>query len=279
MKYKQCKLVSECCCNHMGDLSIAKDMIKMSKICNADYVKFQKRCPELSVPKEWHSKPHPNPNNAFGKTYLDHRKALEFTLDQHKELFDFCENLDIKYVCSVWDMISAQEIISLNPDFIKIPSACNTNYDMMNFILDNFDGDIHVSLGMMKLSEKEKLFNFIDKNRFVVYWTTSEYPVPFERLYLREIENLCKIFPRVGYSGHNYGISVDVIAYTLGVEFVERHFTLDRTAKGTDQAASLEPDGLRRVARDLKAAYKSLKYKDIEMTDFEIDNRRKLKGN
>ncbi len=281
MIYKPCKVIAEIGCNHQGKFEVAVEMIKMAKICGADYVKFQKRNTEECIPKEVQNKPHPCPMNAFGETYLEHRKALEFSLDQHIELKKICYNLGIGYSCSTWDITSARQIISLNPDYIKVPSPANNNFDMLNILFQEYNKDVHISLGMTTKEERKKLFDYLYKysNRVVLYWTTSEYPVPFDRLYLLEILNLRKDFPRVGYSGHNYGISVDMLAYCLGAEYIERHFTLDRTWKGTDQAASLEADGLRRLCRDLGAAYKSLTYKNCEMTDSEIENRKKLKIN
>jgi len=275
-------VVAEACCNHMGDFQIAKDMISTAAtFCKVDYVKFQKRCPEESVPKYIQDKPHPCPSNAFGETYLEHRKSLEFTIDQHAELQNICTNLGTNYSCSVWDITSAKDIISLNPPFIKVPSAANIYFDMLDILYGEYQGDVHISLGMITRPERESIEKYILnnqlENRTVLYWTTSGYPVQFEELYLLEIKELCKVFPMVGFSGHNLGIAVDVAAYTLGANWLERHFTLDRTWKGTDQAASLEPIGLQKVARDLRAVYKSLTHKDVEMTKDEKDNRSKLK--
>jgi len=276
---KSCKIVAEGCCNHLGKLDVAIEMIKMAKICGADYIKWQKRNPVESVPKEWHNKPHPNQSNAFGSTYLEHRVNLEFSLDQHKELKKVSDDIGIGYSCSVWDMTSAAEIASLNPDFIKIPSAANTCLNILSMLFKSYDGDLHISLGMMTKLERENLFVFLEnyKDRVVIYHTTTEYPCPFDHLYLREVENLKKMFPVVGYSGHNYGIAADVIAYSLGASWIERHFSLDRTMKGTDHAASLEPDGLRRLCRDIVAIEKALKFKEKDMTDMEESQRSKLK--
>ncbi len=275
----KCQVVSELCCNHQGNMDIAKEMIKMSKLCEADYVKFQKRNPLKSVPVKMQYKPHPCPIHAFGETYLEHRRFLEFDIYQHMELKKYCDFVGIGYSCSVWDEDSVMEIISLNPDFIKIPSAMNENYILMNALFNNYGKDVHISLGMIAGQAKERLFKYLEdkKDRIVVYWTTSGYPVKFEELYLREIENLNRKFDRVGYSGHHLGIAVDIAAYVLGAEWIERHFTLDRTSKGTDNSASLEPGGLHKLCRDLNATYKSLSFKEIDYTEDEKLNREKLK--
>ena len=284
MNYKECKVVAEACCNHKGNFDIALEMIKFAKLAGADYIKFQKRNPIEAIPKKWHKEPHPNPINAFGETYLEHRKKLEFTFDQHVELKKYCDSLNIGYACSIWDISSAKEIISLKPDFIKIPSACNTRYDILSYIYKGeYKGDLHISLGMISLQERKDIYNYLSNNkvydRTVLYWTTTEYPVPFEKIYLLEIKKIKENIPckEVGYSGHHLGIAADVSAFTLGADWVERHFTLDRTWKGTDQAASLEMGGLQKLCRDLKAVKKALDYKGIGITEKEKENRDKLK--
>lgn len=269
----KCFVISELGCNHQGDISIAKEMIRMSKIAGANYAKFQKR--NIEDYPEWKNKIY-NSENSFGKTYYDHRQHLEFTIEQHKELKLYCEEIGIKYACSVWDLQSASSIISLSPDYIKVPSACNEDYELLEYLFYNYDNPIHISTGMISKEAKTKLLSYLTVKNVVVYHTTSAYPVPFKELYLKEITNLTKDF-ETGYSGHHLGISVDICAYTLGVEWVERHFTLDRTSKGTDHSASLEPAGLQKLCRDLEACYKALTYKDVDFTEEEEINRDKLK--
>jgi len=275
----KCTVISELCCNHQGDIKIAKEMIKMSKLCGADYAKFQKRNPIKAVPTHMHNQQHPCPIHSFGETYLEHRQKLEFNIEQHKELKRYCEEVGIGYTCSVWDEDSAREIISLNPDFIKVPSAMNENYNLMNILFNEYNKDIHISLGMISKAAKKNLFNYLkDKTeKVILYHTTSSYPLKFKELFLLEIIELKKKFKRVGFSGHHLGISVDIGAYVLGAEWIERHFTLDRTSKGTDNAASLEPPGLQKLCRDLKACFESLTYKNIDFTENEKNNMEKLK--
>lgn len=280
------KIVAEIGCNHKGDMEIAKEMIKMAAVfCGADYVKFQKRSPRELLSEEQYNSPHPNPANSYGKTYGEHRENLEFGISQHNELVEECKKWGIGYSCSVWDLTSAKEIASLEPDFIKVPSATNTNCDVLNFLCDNYAGDIHLSLGMTTDKEKSwiyELFNRKDRlSSLILYHTTSGYPVDFDDLCLLEISKLIADFKDdvkgYGFSGHHLGIFSDVIAYTLGAQWIERHFTLDRTWKGTDHAASLEPDGLRRVVRDVKNAQKTLSFKSSQILPVEESNREKLK--
>lgn len=280
------KTVAEIGCNHKGDMDIAKEMIMMiAKFCKADYAKFQKRNPKEVLTEEQYNNPHPNPINSYGETYGEHREFLEFDLDQHKQLLLWCEEFGVGYSTSVWDITSAKEIVSLNPDFIKIPSGTNQHYELLGYLCENFEGDIHISFGMTTHEEEKKVIEFFEErdraNDLVIYSCTSGYPVPFEDIGLYEISRLIDNYKdrvkQIGFSGHHLGIAADVAAMTLGAEWVERHFTLDRTWKGTDHSASLEPDGFRKLARDLNNVSKALDYKKNEILEIETPQREKLK--
>lgn len=285
--YKKPYVIAEIGCNHKGDIEIAKELIKVAKIfCNVDAVKFQKRHNKELLTEEQYNKPHPNPVNSYGNTYGEHREFLEFNINQHKALKEFCESIDITYSTSVWDLTSAKEITSIHPEFIKIPSACNNNKAMLNWLCENYKGEIHISTGMTTKDEIDKLVRlFKNQNRnkdLVLYNCTSGYPVPFEDVCLLDINILLKKYKNdvkhIGFSGHHLGIAVDVAAYTLGANIVERHYTLDRTWKGTDHAASLEPMGLRKLSRDLNAVYKALNFKNQDILPIEQVQRDKLKN-
>lgn len=270
----RCKVIAEIGCNHKGDINIAKEMIQVAaQVCKVDIVKFQKRTPKELLTEEEYNAPHPVQYNSYGKTYGEHREALEFTKEQHKELKAECEKYGVIYACSVWDITAAKDIISLNPEIIKIPSACNTDFKLLEYLCDNFHMDIHVSFGMTTSKEAEKVFVFFDKRRrdFVSFHCTSDYPVGYENINLLELERY------IGFSGHHNGIAADIAAYVLGAEYIERHFTLNRTWKGTDHAASLEPDGMRKLVRDLRAVELALTYKDKDILDCEVAQRKKLK--
>jgi N-acetylneuraminate synthase len=284
--YSKPKIIAEIGCNHKGDIEIAKELIKVAKIyANADVVKFQKRNNKELLTDEQYNAPHPNPVNSYGNTYGEHREYLEFTVEQHRELMKYCEELGIEYSTSVWDLTSAKEIASLNPKIIKIPSACNNHYEMLQWLCENYRGEIHVSTGMTNKKEIDTLIKFfINNNRnkdVVLYACTSGYPVPFEDVCLLEIVHLKEKYgdtvKEIGFSGHHLGIAVDVAAYTLGATVIERHYTLDRTWKGTDHAASLEPEGLRKLVRNVLATYRALTFKDKEILDIEQVQRDKLK--
>lgn len=284
--YKKPYVIAEAGCNHKGDFEIAKELIKVAAMfCNADAIKFQKRCNKELLTEEQYNSPHPNPANSYGKTYGEHREFLEFTVDQHAQLKEYCEEMGITYSTSVWDLTSAKEIAGIKPDFIKIPSACNNNYEMLQWLCDNYKGEIQVSLGMTTREEEKQLIDlFVNNGRnkdLVVFNCTSGYPVPFEDVCLLEISRIKQMYgdivKKIGFSGHHLGIAVDIAAYTLGAEVFERHYTLDRTWKGTDHAASLEPDGIRKLKRNLVAVQKSLTYKSEEVLPIEQVQRDKLK--
>ena len=280
------RVIAEIGCNHKGDMEIAHEMIKVAaQFCKVDIVKFQKRNPkELLSPEEYHS-PHPNPANSYGETYGLHREFLELGIDEHRQLKAWCEEWGVEYSSSVWDMTSTREIVSLEPSLIKVPSACNLKFDMLEYLCTHYRGQIHISMGMTTHKEEESLIGFFERhgrNRdLVIYSCTSGYPVSFEEICLFEITRLKQRYGDrvggIGFSGHHLGIAADIAALTLGASWFERHFTLDRTWKGTDHAASLEPDGLRKLSRDLHNVNKALRYKEKEMLDVEEVQRKKLK--
>lgn len=286
MAYKKPILIAEAGCNHKGEMDIAKNLIKIASIyCKADIIKFQKRNNKELLTKEQYNAPHPNPINSYGDTYGEHREFLEFDIDQHRTLKAYCEDLGIIYSTSVWDLTSAKEIASLEPKLIKIPSACNNHEKMLSWLCDNYEGEIHLSLGMTTYEEEEKIVQlFENKQRnmdLILYNCTSGYPVPFEDVCLCEIKRLQDKFgsrvKEIGFSGHHNGIAIDIAAYTLGAHYIERHYTLDRTWKGTDHAASLEPEGVRRLKSALDNTYLALTYKNTEILDIEKIQRDKLK--
>lgn len=268
-------------------MAIAKEMIQTAaQYCKADIVKFQKRCNRELLSPEQYNAPHPVPENSYGPTYGAHREFLEFTAEQHRQLQQWCRECGVEYSTSVWDLTSAREIAALKPSLIKVPSACNLNKAMLQYLCEHYEGEIHLSFGMTTKAEEEAIVGLFEAcgraKDLVIYCCTSGYPVPFEDVCLLEIVRLREQFAHrvkaIGFSGHHLGIAVDAAAVALGAEYVERHFTLDRTWKGTDHAASLEPDGLRKLARDCRAVSRALTYKPVDVLDIEQVQRDKLKA-
>jgi N-acetylneuraminate synthase len=285
-QYQKAKVIAEIGCNHMGDFEIAKELIRLAKECGAGYAKFQKRNPKELLNEDAFNTPHPEPWQSYGATYGKHREFLEFTIEQHHALKLYCDQQKIQYAVSVWDITSTKEIIQLNPEFIKVPSACNNHFEMMQLLRDDYKGDVHISIGMTTKKEIESIVNFFEekqaaKNRLVIYACTSGYPVEFKDICLMEIkflyDNYNNRIKEIGFSGHHLGIAVDIAAYTLGAKWIERHFTKDRTWKGTDHAASLEMAGLQKLIRDLDHTYEALTYKEKEILPEEEIQRNKLK--
>tara|TARA_B110000503_G_C7104373_1_gene395275 strand:+ start:672 stop:1499 length:828 start_codon:yes stop_codon:yes gene_type:complete len=252
----------------MGSLDVAKKMIIEAKNAGANYVKFQKRDNKYLLGEKYIEK-HPVPSNSFGESYGKHRDYLEFSLEQHKQLIKFSNKNKIKYAISVWEKNSALQFIKIQKeiDYIKIPSACNLDFELLNILADNFKKKIHISLGMTKKNEIEKIFKFFKKKKrskdLVIYVCCSAYPSRYEDLNLLNLKLLkdkySKYFSELAFSGHHLGISADIAAYTLGANIIERHFTLDRAWKGTDHAASLEPNGFSKLSRDLNLVFVTMR--------------------
>jgi len=277
MSYKNPNIAAEICCNHQGDMEIAKQMIKVAADGNATVAKFQKRNNKEFLTEKQFNATHPNKMHSFGEPYGVHREFLEFSINQHKELKEYAESVGIMYSSSTFDVSSAKEIITLNPEYIKVPSACNNHFAMLRVLRDEYTGGVHISFGMTTKKQEEEIVQFFEETnqekRLVVYACTSGYPVPFEDVCLLEIVRLKETFgdrvDKIGFSGHHHGIAIDVAAYTLGAEWFERHFTMDRIWKGTDQVFSLEPTGMRKLARDLRAVQKALTFKKEDILDIE----------
>lgn len=291
------KVIAEIGCNHMGNMDTAREMIQVAaNVCHAHVAKFQKRNNRELLSSAEFEAPHPVPHNSYGTTYGEHREFLEFTAGQHRELQEECRMAGIDYSTSVWDLTSAKEIIALEPLLIKIPSATNQHYELQDYLCRHYDGEIHVSTGMTTRAEIARIVEFYEERGrakdLVIYACTSGYPVEFEDVCLLEINRLQEIYgdrvKAIGFSGHHHGIAADVAAMTVGhlgfqrygqgvLAYIERHFTLNRTWKGTDHAASLEPDGLRRLCRDLLNVGKALRFKEKDLLAVEQVQRDKLK--
>jgi N-acetylneuraminate synthase len=286
-EYKEPRIVAEIGCNHMGEFDIAKELIDLAKQSGAKYVKFQKRNNKELLTEEQYDTPHPVPYNSYGLTYGEHREFLEFNLEQHKILKEYCDDIGMIYSTSVWDVTSAKEMITFNPGFLKVPSACNNNFEMLKVLRDEYKGQVQLSIGMTLKDEVEKIVKFFEKTnqaktRLLIYSCTSGYPVPAKDVALLEInwlyENYGKRVNEIGFSGHHNGIAIDIAAFTLGARWIERHFTKDKRWKGTDHSASLEAEELTELVKNLNLTYESLDSKKEEILPIEQVQRDKLKN-
>ena len=271
------------CGNHQGDFDTALRMVRIAaSYCGVDVVKFQKRNPELIGDR---FAPHPNPAHAFGATYYEHREALEFSFEQHIQLKQECLLNGARYACSVFDVDSAVKIISLDPAYIKVGSGNNNDEVLLRYLCHKWEGDIHISCGMTTRKEIDwivKLFNELKRNQdLTLYACTSAYPARVEDACLGEITRLRMRYGQfikgVAFSDHTQSTGIDVAAQVLGATHIERHLTLDRTMRGTDQAASCEPEGMKRIKRYLEDAGKAMGTKEPEVLESELTARAKHK--
>lgn len=279
------EVIAEACCNHMGDMQIARQMIFAAAKCGVDVIKFQKRNVRELLTEEQYYAPHPVPANAFGASYGLHREFLEFSLEQHRQLMEWCGEANVEYSASVWDLTSAREIASLRPDKIKVPSACNNHFPMLEWLCINFQGELHISLGMTTRREEAALIALLDRYQrlkdTVLYICTSGYPVDYQDICLLEIERIKMEYghqlKKIGFSGHHLGCAVDIAAQTLGASVIERHFTLDKSWKGTDQSASLNCEELTSLIEGLRQASLAMSSKPDQLLPVERVQRSKLK--
>lgn len=280
MDEKDCKIVAEIGCVHAGSIYRAIKLTQMAASSGADYIKFQKRNPHISTPDHLKNAPHPNPAFSYGDTYLNHRINLELNMEDHLILKNTCDNLGVKYGCSVWDMDSAEKIISINPDLLKIPSACNKNFELIEYCIKSYKNTLHISTGMTDMNDRKDIYKFLSKfrERVILYHCISEYPCPFDKMQLLGIREIIDNGFRAGFSNHGYGIATDIAAMMLGAEFDERHFVDDRAFRHTDAAASLEPDGLRKLKRDINAVLLAVRDRG-DMTSEEKKQSNKMRVN
>ncbi|GFK95407.1 N,N'-diacetyllegionaminic acid synthase [Fundidesulfovibrio magnetotacticus] len=250
-----CFVVAEIGNNHQGDLAIARRMVEEAARAGAGAVKFQKRDMNAMFTDEGLQMPYSGPNS-FGRTYGEHRLALEISLDDMAQLKALAESLGMVFFASAWDQVSLAEMEALGVEMLKISSA-----DLVNVPLLRQAGatglPVILSTGMSSLEEIDhavaELRRFHD--RIVVLHCNSTYPCPDECVALPVMAQLSRRYGlHVGYSGHEQGLGPSVAAAALGARVVERHFTLDRTLRGTDHQASLDPEGFARMVRLIREA-------------------------
>ena len=243
--------------NHQGELATAKELIRAAKICGADAVKSQKRdIDSLLTPQEY-ARPYES-RHAFGRTYGEHREALELSRGQWAEMFTYAAELGIDFFASPWDITSARLLCELGCPLFKVPSAALTNHPLLVEIA-SYGRPVVLSTGMSTLQEIDEAVRLLKDTELYILQCTSAYPAEFDSINLKVMPALAARHGRpVGLSGHHRGIAVDGAAVALGARVVERHFTLDRTWKGTDHAASLEPPGLEKLVRDIRAVEQAL---------------------
>jgi N-acetylneuraminate synthase/sialic acid synthase len=251
-----CYVIAEIGHNHQGNLEQCKKMFDAALDCGASAVKLQKRDNRSLFTKSMYDSPY-NSENAFGNTYGAHREFLEFDKDQYRELQAYAREIGITFFSTAFDFKSADLLADLDMPAYKMASGDLTNIPLLKHVA-SFGKPMFMSTGGGTMDDVMRAYEAvtpINKN-ICIMQCTAGYPPKYEELNLRVVETFKKAMPDIviGFSSHDNGIAMPLLAYILGARAVEKHFTLDRAMKGTDHAFSLERPGLQRLVRDLKRA-------------------------
>ena len=249
-------VVAEIGINHNGDLEIVKRLIDAAHRAGVDAVKFQKRTPELCVPPDQQKRKRETPWGYI--TYLEYRHKIEFDAAEYQEIDQYCRQKGIAWFASVWDESSVDFLEAFDPVVYKIPSASLTDHDLLRHVRKT-GKPVILSTGMSTMEEIQAAVDVLRIEDLLITHATSTYPCEPEELNLQMIQTLKDTFPcPIGYSGHEVGLIPTVVAVSLGACLVERHVTLDRAMWGSDQAASVEPGGFRRLVKYIRVTEASL---------------------
>jgi N-acetylneuraminate synthase len=244
-------IIAEIGINHNGSLDIAKKLIEAAKAAGCDAVKFQKRTPEICVPKDQWNVERETP---WGRmTYIDYRHKVEFTREDYLKIDKYCKEKDIVWFASCWDEEAVDFMHQFDVPLFKTASASLTDLNLLTKH-SQLNKPVIVSTGMSTNEEIESAVSVFTNNNLLIAHATSSYPCPNEELNLKMITTLREKYPKIpiGYSGHETGLAPTWAAVSLGASFVERHITLDRAMWGSDQAASVEPNGFNRLVRNIR---------------------------
>lgn len=243
-------VIAEIGLNHNGDIETARKLIDSAIVCGCDAVKFQKRTPELCVPKDQQNVMRETPWGNM--TYLEYRHRMEFGPREYRTIDAYCRKKKILWFASCWDEPSVDFIERFSPVCYKVPSACITDLSLLRR-LNRTGQPVMLSTGMSSAEQIAEAVAQIDVDRLLLAHSTSTYPCQPAELNLRMIKTLERLYPcPIGYSGHEVGLQTTYAAVALGATFIERHITLDRAMWGSDQAASVEVMGFMRLVRDIR---------------------------
>lgn len=255
-----CFIIAEIGQNHQGDLNIAKQMIKMAKDCGADCAKFQKSELEYKFNNRALARPYTS-KNSFGKTYGEHKRHLEFSHEQYRELQKYAKEVGIFFTASGMDEMAVEFLHELNVPFFKVGSGDTNNFPYLEKTAKK-GRPMVVSSGMQSMETMRRVYQTVKKHNqnFAILQCTSAYPLEAEDVNLRVITEYQKEFPDIpiGYSGHESGITISLGAVALGAKILERHVTLDKTWKGSDHEASLVPCELAELVKSIRLLERSL---------------------
>ena len=269
-------VIAEIGINHNGSIDIAKKIIEGAKAAGCDAVKFQKRTPEVCVPKDQWNIERDTP---WGRmTYIDYRYKVEFDKKDYAEIDSFCRELGILWFTSCWDVDSVDFVEEFNPPIFKTSSASLTDTELL-IRHTKLNKPVIISTGMSTMDEIENAIDEFGLDNLLIAHSTSSYPCKYEDLNLKMITTLKDKYTNtlIGYSGHETGLSPTWAAVALGASFVERHITLDRAMWGTDQAASVEVDGFHRLVRNIRDIEIALGDGIKKVYDSELNAKAKLR--
>ncbi|MDK2979883.1 MAG: N-acetylneuraminate synthase [Chloroflexota bacterium] len=268
-------IIAEIGINHNGDLDTAKEMILAAKDCGVDAIKLQKRTPELCVPKEQRDLMRETPWGYI--TYMAYRERVEFGEAEYREIDKLCKEIGIDWFVSVWDEPSVDFIEPFNPVCYKLPSAALTDHSLLRKVRATGRPMI-VSTGMSTGDQIKDAVAVIGTDNLAITHATSTYPCDPQELNLKMIQTLKDEYPcPIGYSGHEVGLITSVVSVSMGACIVERHFTLDRSMWGSDQAASVEPGGFRRLVKYIRVTEMALGDGVKRVYDSEKSSMKKLR--
>lgn len=269
-------IIAEIGINHNGSLDIAKKLIDEAAAAGCSAVKFQKRTPELCVPRDQWNIERDTP---WGRmTYMEYRHKVEFSFVEYVEINRHCRERGIDWFASCWDELSVDFIEQFDPPLYKAASASLTDHALLSKMKET-GKPLIISTGMSTLNEIVEAVEAIGTDNLLIAHSTSSYPCALNELNLRMLHTLREMFPDtlIGYSGHETGLATTVAAVAMGACFVERHFTLDRAMWGSDQAASVEPTGMHRLVKDIRAVEEALGDGVKRVYESEMSSRKKLR--
>jgi N-acetylneuraminate synthase len=250
-------IIAEIGINHNGSLNMAKKLIDGAVFAGCDAVKFQKRTPELSTPMDQWDIERDTP---WGRmTYINYRRKIEFGFDEYAEIDSFCRQKGIHWFASTWDECAVDFIEQFNPVAYKAASATITDLELLRK-MNSLGRPVILSTGMSTMAQVEQAISQVDAKKLLLAQSTSSYPCKLNELNLLVIRSFLQKYDTIpiGYSGHETGLAPTYAAVALGASFVERHITLDRSLWGTDQAASVEINGMFRLVKDIRDIERAL---------------------
>ena len=269
-----CFIVADIGINHNGSVDIAKQLIAKAFVSGCDAVKFQKRTIDVVYTPEELAKPRESP---YGTTNGDLKRGLELGRKEYREIDRYCAKLGIMWFASPWDIDSVDFLERFDPPCYKIASPCLTDDTLLNYVKLS-QRPVILSTGMSTLEQIDHAVDILGEDKLIILHCTSTYPGKIDELNLNVIPKLAERYDcPIGYSGHEVGISTTIAAAVLGAKLIERHITLDRAMWGTDQAASVEPQGIERIVRYIHAIERAMGDGVKKVYDSEIPIMKKLR--